>query len=135
MLMSVDEYWWVLMNNDSENFYIQWIYVFWSRKNIIGNEAFTAMQTHNQSQSIIITGESGAGKTESTKHLLQYLCFEFKSNTVQKIIDADPIMEAFGIARTEINDRSSRYCRYLQVTSWITYFSKNRHKYCNKTIF
>lgn len=73
------------------------------------------MQTHNQSQSIIITGESGAGKTESTKQSLQYLCNEFKSNIVQKIIEANPIMEAFGNARTEKNDSSSRYCRFYEI--------------------
>lgn len=74
------------------------------------------MQLLNRSQSIVITGESGAGKTESTKQLLQYLCFNSNNETVQKFIDANPIMEAFGNAKTEINDNSSRYCRYLEVT-------------------
>lgn len=75
------------------------------------------MQLNNQSQSIIITGESGAGKTESTKQLLHYLCHNSKNESVQKIIDANPIMEALGNARTENNNNSSRYCRFLQVIS------------------
>lgn len=73
------------------------------------------MHVLNNSQSIIITGESGAGKTESTKQLLRYLCFNSKEVVAEKINHANPILEAFSNAKTEKNDNSSRYCRFLQV--------------------
>lgn len=81
-----------------------------------GNEALTTMQLSNRSQSIVITGESGAGKTETTKHLLNYFCWNSNTDTAKQLIDANPIMEAFGNSRTEKNENSSRFCRYLQVT-------------------
>lgn len=73
------------------------------------------MHLNHQSQTIIITGESGAGKTESTKQLLRYFCYNSKHDTVQKIMDSNPLMEALGNAKTEKNDNSSRYCRLLEV--------------------
>lgn len=76
------------------------------------------MQILEQSQSIIITGESGAGKTESTKQLIRYLCFSSKNDVEtisNKIVSANPIMEALGNANTEKNHNSSRYCKFLEV--------------------
>lgn len=87
----------------------------------LGNEALTAMALNKQSQSIIIAGESGAGKTESMKELLQYLCYNSQNNIVQRIIDSNPIMEALGNARTEQNDNSSRHCRFLEVISFLVF--------------
>lgn len=102
-----------------------------------GNTALTAMQLNNESQSIIITGESGAGKTESTKQILRYLCYNSKNDTAQKIMDANPIMEALGNARTEKNDNSSRYCRFLEVFSmryiFIMQYMINLNCYYNYT--
>lgn len=73
------------------------------------------MHLLNKSQAIVISGEPGAGKTESTKQLLRYLCWNAREDISKKINDANPIMEAFGNAKTDNNDNSSRYCAFLQV--------------------
>ncbi|KAF5299207.1 hypothetical protein FQA39_LY02380 [Lamprigera yunnana] len=83
----------------------------------IADKAFRDMKVLKQSQSIIVSGESGAGKTESTKHLLRFLCNN--SNTAgpveQKILDANPVLEAFGNAKTTRNNNSSRFGKFVEV--------------------
>ncbi|XP_019772636.1 myosin heavy chain 95F isoform X2 [Dendroctonus ponderosae] len=82
----------------------------------IADKAFRDMRVFKQSQSIIVSGESGAGKTESTKHLLKYLCEGGGAGPIeQKILDANPVLEAFGNAKTTRNNNSSRFGKFIEV--------------------
>ncbi|KAL0131777.1 hypothetical protein PUN28_002966 [Cardiocondyla obscurior] len=84
----------------------------------IGDKAFRDMKVLKQSQSIIVSGESGAGKTESTKYLLRYLCDLWGSTAgpiEQRILDATPVLEAFGNAKTKRNNNSSRFGKFMEV--------------------
>ncbi|XP_076257512.1 myosin heavy chain 95F jaguar isoform X2 [Rhynchophorus ferrugineus] len=82
----------------------------------IADKAFRDMKVFKQSQSIIVSGESGAGKTESTKHLLKYLCEGGAAGPIeQKILDANPVLEAFGNAKTTRNNNSSRFGKFIEV--------------------
>lgn len=73
------------------------------------------MQATNQSQSIVITGESGAGKTESMKQMLRYLSFLSGNEIENRMNDANPILEGLSNAHTDRNGNSSRYCKLFEV--------------------
>jgi len=71
-----------------------------------------------QSQCLLISGESGSGKTETCKHLVQHLLNRTKPFEVYlnaKIQEVNPLLEAFGNAKTRINDNSSRFGKYLEI--------------------
>lgn len=84
----------------------------------IADKAFRDMKVMKQSQSIIVSGESGAGKTESTKYILNYLCTNFGQSAgslESKILNANPILEAFGNAKTTRNNNSSRFGKFIEI--------------------
>ncbi|KAK7939555.1 hypothetical protein WMY93_002881 [Mugilogobius chulae] len=80
--------------------------------------AYQGMVSFCKDQCIIISGESGAGKTESAHLIVQHLTFLGKANNRslrEKILQVNPLVEAFGNACTAINDNSSRFGKYLEM--------------------
>jgi myosin V len=83
----------------------------------IPNNAFKNMLNFKKNQSILVSGESGAGKTHATKMMLEYLTFlsGSKKDIEEKIILSNPILEAFGNAKTIRNDNSSRFGKFIKL--------------------
>lgn len=76
----------------------------------VAQHAFSQMKETGNSQSILITGESGAGKTETTKFAMQYLAvLAGGSGMERRVLDSNPLLEAFGNASTLHNANSSRF--------------------------
>ncbi|XP_071738132.1 myosin-6-like [Rutidosis leptorrhynchoides] len=85
------------------------------------DSAYRVMMNDGISQSILVSGESGAGKTESTKQLMRYLAYmggrtasEGRS-VEQKVLESNPVLEAFGNAKTVRNNNSSRFGKFVEI--------------------
>ncbi|CAL0299636.1 unnamed protein product [Lupinus luteus] len=88
----------------------------------VADAAYRLMINEGVSQSILVSGESGAGKTESTKLLMQYLAYMGGRATVgegrtieQKVLESNPVLEAFGNAKTVRNNNSSRFGKFVEI--------------------
>ncbi|KAI1096852.1 putative myosin MYO2 [Rostrohypoxylon terebratum] len=95
----------------------------------IAEEAFMKMVKDGRNQTVVVSGESGAGKTVSAKYIMRYFATrespdnpggrkkgaEAMSETEEQILATNPIMEAFGNAKTTRNDNSSRFGKYIEI--------------------
>ncbi|XP_075755876.1 unconventional myosin-XV [Pelodiscus sinensis] len=84
----------------------------------IANVAYTKLMDAKHNQCIIISGESGSGKTEATKLVLRYLAaVNQRRNVTQQIeiLEATPLLESFGNAKTVRNDNSSRFGKFVEL--------------------
>ncbi|KAL1005872.1 hypothetical protein UPYG_G00065020 [Umbra pygmaea] len=96
----------------------------------ITDNAYRNMMQDREDQSILCTGESGAGKTENTKKVIQYLALVASSHKGKKdtsagelekqLLQANPILEAFGNAKTIKNDNSSRFGKFIRINFDVT---------------
>uniref|UniRef100_A0A8C7H0E7 Myosin VB n=1 Tax=Oncorhynchus kisutch TaxID=8019 RepID=A0A8C7H0E7_ONCKI len=85
----------------------------------VAEEAYKQMARDERNQSIIVSGESGAGKTVSAKYAMRFFATVGGSandtNVEEKVLASSPIMEAIGNAKTTRNDNSSRFGKYIQI--------------------
>nr|CAB3451495.1 unnamed protein product [Digitaria exilis] len=87
----------------------------------VADVAYRLMLNEGVSQSILVSGESGAGKTESTKMIMRYLAYmggkaASEGRTVEKqVLQSNPVLEAFGNAKTVRNNNSSRFGKFVEI--------------------
>ncbi|XP_013865906.1 unconventional myosin-XV [Austrofundulus limnaeus] len=83
----------------------------------IADSAFQLSQSSTQEQCIVISGQSGSGKTEATKLIVQYLSsmYHNRNNSLRQPMEVFPILESFGNAKTILNNNSSRFGKYLHI--------------------
>ncbi|XP_072236362.1 unconventional myosin-Va isoform X3 [Leuresthes tenuis] len=85
----------------------------------VAEESYKQMARDERNQSIIVSGESGAGKTVSAKYAMRYFATvsgsASEANVEEKVLASNPIMEAIGNAKTTRNDNSSRFGKYIEI--------------------
>ncbi|XP_060800201.1 myosin Ic, paralog b isoform X2 [Neoarius graeffei] len=86
----------------------------------VSDNAYRSMRTERRDQCILISGESGAGKTEASKKVLQYYAItcpasEQVQTVKDRLLQSNPVLEAFGNAKTLRNDNSSRFGKYMDI--------------------
>ncbi|VDK50041.1 unnamed protein product [Gongylonema pulchrum] len=93
----------------------------------VSDEAYRNMLQDHENQSMLITGESGAGKTENTKKVIAYFASvgasqqqgttigQKKVTLEDQIVQTNPVLEAFGNARTVRNNNSSRFGKFIRI--------------------
>ncbi|XDV31001.1 hypothetical protein PO909_033779, partial [Leuciscus waleckii] len=86
----------------------------------LADEAYRSLRDQDKDQCILITGESGAGKTEASKFVMSYVAAVCgKGQEVNKVkeqlLQSNPVLEAFGNAKTVRNDNSSRFGKYMDI--------------------
>lgn len=86
----------------------------------VSDNSYRSMRSEGKDQCILISGESGAGKTEASKKILQYYAVTCPSSTRvesvrDRLLQSNPVLEAFGNAKTLRNDNSSRFGKYMDV--------------------
>ncbi|XP_036419693.1 myosin Ic, paralog b isoform X1 [Colossoma macropomum] len=86
----------------------------------VSDNAYRSMRTERRDQCILISGESGAGKTEASKKVLQYYAVtcpasEQVQTVKDRLLQSNPVLEAFGNAKTLRNDNSSRFGKYMDI--------------------
>jgi len=84
------------------------------------NCAYRGICDRQKCQTVLISGESGAGKTETTKHVMKFLAEagagdEGKTDVEKQVLESNPLLEAFGNARTLRNDNSSRFGKFIEL--------------------
>ncbi|XP_061450931.1 unconventional myosin-Vc isoform X2 [Rhineura floridana] len=86
----------------------------------VAEEAYKQMARNNKNQSVIVSGESGAGKTVSAKYAMRYFATVSRSSSnmqvENKVLASNPITEAVGNAKTTRNDNSSRFGKYTEIS-------------------
>ncbi|XP_048478545.1 unconventional myosin-Va [Plutella xylostella] len=85
----------------------------------VSEEAYTKLERERRDQSIIVSGESGAGKTVSAKYAMRYFAAvggnATETHVEKKVLASNPIMEAIGNAKTTRNDNSSRFGKFIEI--------------------
>uniref|UniRef100_A0A8C3JRK1 Unconventional myosin-Ia n=1 Tax=Calidris pygmaea TaxID=425635 RepID=A0A8C3JRK1_9CHAR len=86
----------------------------------IADDAYRSLRDRDRDQCILITGESGAGKTEASKLVMSYVAAvcskgEEVDKVKEQLLQSNPVLEAFGNAKTIRNDNSSRFGKYMDV--------------------
>ncbi|XP_038642232.1 unconventional myosin-Ib [Scyliorhinus canicula] len=86
----------------------------------IADEAYRSLRDRDKDQCVLITGESGSGKTEASKLVMSYIAAvcgkgEEVNQVKEQLLQSNPVLEAFGNAKTLRNDNSSRFGKYMDI--------------------